>query len=208
MNLCVNLILESEQRSASPVSLRNLRRALPFLVPVAVLLLGAKVAAEMMALRNQLRVAELLWRDAEERQKKAILVRQKADESERILRDLEGWRRGCPPWHRQLAAVPVVVRPQMQLQTLRLSQTLQQLPPDRKPARAYTLEIAGRATGPTAERDVQGLTRDLRESPPFAECMREVEVTKYDVDPLNRAHRIFEIRCAYQPFPFHENARR
>lgn len=207
MNLRVDLLLDSERRSASPVSVRNLKRALPWLAPLAVALLGGRIAADWMTLNASLRTAELLWKETEPKKAKVLTLRQQADQSEQVLGAMEAWRCTRPSWRQHLEALQRAVRPQMQLETLRIQHTIQQLAPDRKPARVFTLSLTGRATGPGAEADVQGLTRDLRDGPILSNFVREVEV-KFDADPRNKADRIFQIECAYRPLPFHEATRR
>jgi len=201
MNLRVDLILGSERRSASVVSLRSLLRIAAFAVPAAVLVLCVVMALNNASLGGRIRTIEGLLANLEPKKQKARELRQQRIANEAVLAELEAWSHARIDWHRQLPALAAGVPALIQFQRLKIAQDLTLLNA-RSPARVFTLEIEGSATGESASPDVEALRAHLQDDPFFEPFTEASEVTRYDQDPQDRDKRIFRIFCTYAPREF------
>lgn len=201
MNLQVNLILDPERRSASPLSPRSLARIATVLGPAVLgffLLLGF---VSMIRLNSHARALEAEWAVLQPRQDAAAKLKEQTEESLATLRHLEDWRTAKMQWHEQLAALPEVVPANIMLRSLRAAHTLQVV--DRNvPALVYTLSLEGLAVGADPEHDVQFLRAALTNHPVFQAVIERSEIVKYDADPRSRTNRVFLIECAFHPRRF------
>lgn len=204
MNLRVDLILESEQRSASRLNSKTLTRISVIAVPAVVGLLIACAVVNTISLNSRVRMAEAEWKNIEPKKKKALDLADQVQVNLDILNELEGWNKSHVNWHAQLNALQGIVPPKIQLERLRISQTLQLLD-GKTPARVFTMILNGKATGATAERDVHELKRQLEKSPFFSPLMGDVTVPKYGpstAKDADKSDRMFQIDCPYKPRKF------
>jgi len=204
MNLRVDLILESEQRSGSLLNKKFLLRAVAIVVPLAVLLLIFKEAGRALRLNGELTALTQQWKVIEPKQQQALRFMETYRWNLEIQKELEGWRKSRLDWHTQLVGLMRETPRNIQLQSLRVDQALQMVD-NKTPARKFTLALKGKAVGVDAETAVKLLERRLREAPPFAGITTNVQVTQFGADPSKDAKkedRIFEISCAYRDLKF------
>lgn len=201
MNVRVDLILKSEQRSASPLSLRSISRLASIFVPAALILGGVLSGVNLFTLQNRVRMAENAWEDVEPRRKAALDLREVADRNEGVLHELHAWRSAQIEWSDHLLSLQKAIRPQIQLTLLRVTQNLQ-ITDDNVPARVFSAHIDGVAAGNSAERDVDDLQRMLTTVEPFRETAMEVTVPKFAADPTRKQDRVFHVQILFKPQVF------
>ena len=200
MNLRVDLILVSERRSANVINLKLVRTVLCIAVPLLIALFLALSIVDLMNLDKRQNLVEEQWKTNAPKKEKALKVRQRVQRSLRTLNEIEGWSRSHIDWHAQLEALQKAVPAQVQLTSLRLSQTLQLVEAQKKPARVFEIAIEGRDATAGAERDVQALKRSLAEA--STGTVSDVEIAKFEADPKNKTERVFELVSRYFPRKF------
>lgn len=206
MNLHVDLILDTEQRSSSVFSVKSLIRFASIVGPIVVVLLVASAVFGFLRLKRQVDDLEVRWKASEPRKLSALRYRQQLAANKKIMKELEGWQAAQLPWHSQLIAVQREIPKTVQLHRMLINQTLQ-LINNRTPTRSFVMAIDGRALGDTAENDIQSLKSRLEHGRPFVGVVKEggVEVPVYGADPTpgaDKADRIFKIHCIYENKPF------
>lgn len=200
MNLRVDLILESEQRSGSIVTVKSLVRIVSILVPLIVVLLLSWQAYGVVRIKSELRSTEARWQSVEPLEKKAKELAQERQANEDQLAQLNGWRKSHIDWNAHLLQLFHSVPENIQLQNLRVSQALQ-VTSNKAPARVFTLELRGKAFGAEAESSVNSFKRLLSDDPAFTNDLIKVEVPLFGADTAAGAgknDRVFEIRCGYR----------
>jgi hypothetical protein len=196
----INLIYETEQRSASPVSLKLALRVLAG----AAIALGAiglfSFIASYQALKSSVRLAEADWAATEPKHKEALRVRGELSRQREVLALIQGWRAARVEWGRQLQDLQPLVPPLIQLTELKVTQN-QVLQPKDVPARVFELRVTGRTPAERAEMNVSQLQDVLGKLPPFDALMESVSLPPgaFRQDPLKKTDRLFEIACKYKP---------
>lgn len=206
MNLRVDLILESEQRSASVVNLKSILRIASICVPVILVVFILSAVVKMMALKSEFNMLEGQMENAVAKQEAAAKLREELATNLNVLNELEGWRNSHIDWHKQLLGLQKEVPKEIQLSALKLSQTLD-LIESGVAARVFTMVLEGNAVGEDAEYNVYRLKRRLENTQLFSSIIEEdgVKVAKYASNPEKGAHktdRIFRIECLYQDRKF------
>lgn len=203
MNLRVDLILPSEQRSASSLNPRSLIRIGSILIPCALLAWLAYGLAVMALVRNQFNVLEEQWLYVEPQKAEAIRLSQLLNTNRKLNDELMGWKSAHINWHETLAVLPRRVPATMQIQSVSAGQVLQV--EANVLARVFTLRIHGRATGARADQDVDELRDGLRREQTLADVVQSVEVGQFAADTSKSAQpedRVFRLDCVYKPRPF------
>jgi hypothetical protein len=200
VNLRVDLILPSEQRSASLFNPRVVVRLTGILIPVGLLALLAYGVTHMMFVKGRLAAAEQQWRSAEPRKAQAIKLGDQFNANRAIRDELAGWRATHVDWHRQLASVQRRVPPNVQVTSLGIAQVLQTT--NNVLARVFTMRLQGKAVGAGADADVEALREGLRTDPVLTNVHGRVEITMFAADTDRNAKpedRVFQIDCRYAP---------
>jgi hypothetical protein len=203
VNLRVDLILPSEQRSASSLNLRSLIRIGSILVPCALLAWLAYGLAVLALVKNQFNILEEQWLFVEPQKAEAIRLTQLLNANRKLNDELMGWKSAHINWHESLAVLPRRVPPTMQIQSVSVGQVLQAEAGIL--ARVFALRIQGRATGARADQDVDELRDGLRREHALAEVVQSVEVGQFAADTSRSAKpedRVFRLDCIYKPRPF------
>ena len=195
MSLQVNLLIPSEQRSASPINLKLLVRLAYLAVPAGVLLVIASAVIDLLTLKSELHRLEERWGELEPRKKAAqqeqVVIMRNRD----ILAELQGWRNSQMLWHAALSNVCDEVPASTQIQTLTISQDTPLLG-KQVPARVFRLQVAGKAKGSRSEQDIQTLSQRLGR----LECISSARVSNYRADYSQGAEeddRVFSIVCEF-----------
>ena len=92
MNLRVDFILPSEQRSGSAFSLKTLTRAMSILVPSLLALALAYAVMGVIGAKNELGVLEEKWLHAEPQQATAIKLSKQLHANRRLSKEVAGWK--------------------------------------------------------------------------------------------------------------------
>jgi hypothetical protein len=210
MNLQVNLIHKSEQRSGSVVSLKSLVRIGGVVIPIVILLAIGMSFVKFMVLQSELKILEDEWLDAEPKKAEALSLADQLRDNRNLFEELQGWRESHLDWHVHLAKIQSLVPPTMQLRSLAVNQVIQLLE-TAVPARVFTAKIAGRCQGRNAESDIEFFKRQVERVPPLVDDIATVIVTGYGEDRSEGAgefDRVFQIDCNYRPRSFDETAGR
>lgn len=198
----VNLILDAERRSASPVPMRFVRRLLGL---VLILLCCVGVAAFVSGLRTlqqELRQAEADWRQMEPRHQTVVALRFDNAYQRSVLSELRSWTNARVGWSRQLEGLRRSVPANVQLTDLRVTAVML-LQSNNLAGRVFELRLAGRTTDPSGS-SVSLLQRSLNHQAPFAGLVQEATVPPgaFRQDPApqaSRTDRLFEIVAQYKP---------
>jgi Tfp pilus assembly protein PilN len=205
MNLKVDLILPTEQRSASVLNVKSLVRIASVIIPILVAMVIGNFILGMLQTRNRLNQLESQWNTASPQQDDALTLREQLQTHRRVLSEIEGWRSSRFVWSEQLNGLLDQVPESIQLRQYRVSQTLHLNESSTQPVRAFGASLAGVAEGRSADDDVQALKIRLSDTEPFASKIASVEVPAFGADPspsASKSDRIFRIEMRYQPRPF------
>lgn len=206
MNIQINLIRLSEQRSASVVSLKAAGIIVAIIVPLVWLLLIVQAHLSLAEQKSQLDLLESRWSTVSQQRRTAQALETELRGRRSSLQELQGWSRSRPEWHTWLDALQDVVPEEVQFRALQSRQTLQL--EGGQVARAITLTISGVSVGAEAETLVDAMRRRLA-TEVWAEETRQARVTAFREDdrpgarPLDRA---FEVRIDFNPRSFGEAA--
>ena len=203
MNLRVDLILESEQRSGSVISSKSIIRISSIVFPsiLAIILIFAFVNS--IRLKNELAMYIQEMDIAGPRQEQAIKLRDQLKKNLSALDELNSWNSSHMDWHEQLLNLQKEVPPRIQLTDIDVKQVLQ-IVEKKIPARVFTLMIKGKAKGATSEGSIQFLYDKLKNSPSFASFTDNVDVSGSadTTKGADKNDRTFRIDCAYKPRKF------
>jgi hypothetical protein len=205
MNLRVDLILPSEARSASVFTPKLILRIVSFVAPAIILAVTAAAVLRVMDMATKADALERRWLQAEPKQQHAIELAGKLNANKKIRDELEGWRQSQVNWHSQIAALPKMTPRTVQLLDLNADQVLETMEKEQTLARAFTMQIRGRAVGKGSDLAVDEFEQHLRTFADFAPLMENVEVIAFGADTTKGASeddRLFTIRCKYLPRPF------
>lgn len=193
MSLHVNLILDSERRSGSDVSMKfALRAGLIFLgallaLGISVLVLGARGA------RRERIAVEGRQKDLEPVYEAVVQIRADLTKLQSLVNLLEGWRTNRLTHSGYLCALQLCVPADIQLTRLTMQDNLHPGAPE--PHRSGNVYLRGRAAGQNADAAVRLLHAALKSRPPFDVLMDAVEVKRFtaDVEQADEDVRIFEM---------------
>lgn len=206
MNLRVDLILDSERRSASIFSLKALTRMGSIVLPVLILFVIGIVFLKTSQAKREIKKLTEQWEVAEPRREEAGRIAAEYHANRAVLAELQGWRSSHIDWHAQLLGIMRETPPSLKFRSLSVRQAIQ-LTDQGKPSRLFTLSIAGFARGEQSEANVEGFRRRMGSAPAFAGAVQEATIPagKFGKDNSRGASkfdRVFEIRCAYTGRPF------
>ncbi len=200
-SLRIDLILEHEQRSTSPVSVKFVLKTLGGLIAAILILVGISFFITVRAKEATLSgiVADL---DAAKPQQ-AMARKQRAAmaKSQAVLEEIEGWQKSRMPWQEHFVHFQKAVPANIELTYLRIEGTT---PSRGGAARAFTLTIRGVTRGQRPESDVARLIRQLTTSEGLAGVITSAKVTpgsfKEDSSPDAKPYwRQFAISAVYKP---------
>ncbi len=199
----INLILENEQRSASPVSLSMLIRIVSGTIVTALVLWIVSIYVSYRELQNNVRYCDTEWTQTEPKHLAAKQLREDLIQKSAKLKEIQGWRSTRIEWGRQLENIQAITPTMIQLTELRLSQDNLMLS-NNIPARFFDLRISGRTGSARSEVNVSGFQEALFKQPPFDKFVESVNIPSgaFRQDPITKTDRIFEIVCKYNPRSF------
>jgi len=197
-NLRVDVILESEQRSTSPVDIKTVARiAVGSLLALLVIGILYSVWGAKSAQRRKIDF-ETEWAA---RSKLAARIRQDTNDLYQytdIHNEVAGWEKSRILWHQHLADFQALVPPNIQITSFLVDE---QVPVAGKVAtRNFTLNLQGRAEGENPRSIVDGFLAALRHGAGFSNMVESASVVKIDTVPGDeRPHRVFTISVKYRP---------
>lgn len=199
----INLILENEQRSASPVTFAMFIRIVAGTLIVLVLLGLFSVYFSYRELQNSVRYCDTEWVQTEPKFLAAQQLRQDLIARSAKLKEIQGWHTTRVEWGRQMDGVQALIPSLIQLTELKVSQDILMLS-NNVPARVFELRLSGRTAAPRSEVNVSEFQTALFKVPPFDTFVESVNIPAgaFRQDPLNKTDRVFEIVCKYNPRSF------
>lgn len=204
MNLRVDLILVTEQRSSSIINPRMLLRLACIAGPLLLAFVVLMQVSAYMRLRSDLNGKQADWKLLEPKEKAAVEQARAFQANSAVQKELSGWKKAHIDWHEQMIALLREVPRSIQLQTLSISEVLQ-LVNGKIPARSFSMLIKGKAVGADAEVSVQELNKRLMQSPGFQGVVADAEVQQFGADAAKDAgkqDRVFQILCHYREREF------
>ena len=200
MNLRVNLILDTERRSGSAVSLRFVLTTVGAAIPAMMLLIILSAFVHAQSLHREAQRLEQGLTRSRPQFESAVNMRKDVVSYQAMLSMIDGWRKSRIEWSRQLAALQESVSPGVQLIQLRLEESSETT--NGMPARAFVLSMRGRTGGHQAENNVQQFQQELRTNAVLSKYLSTVDIPPgtFVQDTAPRAaktDRLFEIRCGY-----------
>jgi Tfp pilus assembly protein PilN len=199
----VNLILESERRSTSPVSLSVVIRTAAGVAILLVMMFVVSLISSYRALNNSVRYVDEEWKRTEPKYKAALQIRGDLEKTTATLKEIQSWRETRLAWGQQMEYLQQVVPPLVQLTEMRVTQDLLVLS-NNIPARVFELRLSGRTGSLRSEANVSELREALAGRPPFNAFIESVSIPPgaFRQDPAVKSDRTFEIVCRYFPRPF------
>ena len=203
----IDLLLEEERRSASPLHVRMLLRLGTVLVVVALLLATMLLFFASRNVQIRLESADVRWQRL--RPKHEALLKQRASllDLRGAMRQLDACRHARLEWGGELADLQRGVPEEVQLTELRVSPfvgspTTQSV----HAARSYEMHVLGKAGGEDADAHVRQILTALS-APAYTGRVESVSVPSggFRPDPARgaaRTDRLFEIVCRYRPRSF------
>jgi hypothetical protein len=205
MNLRVDLILESERRSASLINPKSVMRICAIIGPVLLVIIIGSFALNIWQLNNHLDSLKKTLEVELPKKERAVKIKADLNANLLLLSELEGWQMSRIDWADQLLSIQKEIPDKMQLETLTVNHSIQVT--NDMPCRSFTMKLNGKAVSEAASALVMQLRDNLPKSSTSSNSlMTHPIVTKFS-RPLvpteeNRNDRIFQIDCTYKPRMF------
>lgn len=203
MNLRADLILETEQRSASAFNLKAVIRMVSVIVPLCLAVVVTMFVVGWMTTGSKLKTMEGLWETTEPKKNAALQLRTDVDLNTDILRELEDWKKTRIAFHVQLVEAQKAVRPGIVIHRLTIDQAVRQM--GEQVERAPKLSMTGIAYGDTAQSDVDSLKRYFQKRAATDPKIQKVDIAffrKATEKDSGKADRSFHVDCEYEPRRF------
>lgn len=198
----VNLILDDEIRSTSPVSMGLLLKLAGIVVLVLTAVWGFAFIAAYRGLQSESRYMAEEWTRTESKYKEATQLRADLGGKEATLNEIEGWRASRVSWGQQLGMLQTVIPPVIQLMELHMAEFVPAATTAVSTGRVFELRLSGRTPADRSEANVVQLLDALKGSP-FDRYIESSTLPSgsFRQDPLDKASRQFNIVSRYLPRP-------
>ncbi len=205
MNLRVDLILQSEQRSGSRVTMAAIGRVAAIVVPSILAVVMVLAFARYRALQSDLQESQAKWRELEPQYRSALALQKDLFKRKVILLEIDGWRSARVEWSRLLRSLQTAVPSSVQFTELRGESLIQS--GSNRTARVFRLQIKGKTGGVNAQENVTRLRRQMLADPAVTSVVESVEIPPgaFEQDPsagASKYDRVFEVVCRFMPSPF------
>lgn len=207
MNLRVDLILPTEQRSASVVNVKSLARIASIVVPAILGIVIALAVVNMIRYRSDLKDLEAQWTQTKPKKEAAAKLRTELAANQDLEKRLTAWTKSRLDWHSQLRGIQKEVQPELRIQLTSLTIGSDMTLTDKGtiPARIDTLILKGMAFGENTEANVQKFKASLQASPTLAGHIESMDITRFDASKAsgaNKLDRVFQIEAGYKARKF------
>jgi len=200
MNLRVDLILETEQRSASIFNLKTMTRAVIILIPSIIVVFFLVSLFEFWTLKSAVADKKTEAEIKQPKVERADALRAEVDRNEAIKNELLGQKNSAIDWHRQLVELMKVTPDEIVFDSFRVSHSFST--ENNITSRKFDFTITGQSKGDHSEDNVLLMKRSLTINEFFKGYVNppEVPVFKADTDPkAKKTDRIFRMECNYKP---------
>lgn len=210
MNLRVDLIYPTEQRSASKLNMRMVSRIGVFGVPAVLILIAVISLVRVQGLSREVRRWENRWRIAAPEKDGAIEFQSTMQQNTLWTREIESWSASRIDMAALLKNLRSNVPSMVQFTDLQIAEEFREIE-DAGIIRQYWITLSGKADGPRAKDDVEDLTSAMNGHPAFTGLVANAEVPAgafaQDDDPqAPPTRRVFQIKVEFKPRPFDEIA--
>ncbi len=204
MNLRVDLILPSEQRSGSILSPKSLTRIASIVLPTIIVVVIAIFGYQYLKLRGQVKNLEEAWESAKPKEARAGEVRQQLARNRKILEEIEGWNKSNIDWHWVLLGLQKQVPDNIAFTSLTLNHSLKTVQDE--PTRLYSILFSARAEGRDAEYTIRSFEGALEQAEPLKDFLESADVVRgsyrEDTTTANEFDRVFRMSCKFKPRAF------
>jgi signal recognition particle subunit SEC65 len=147
MSLRANLIIPSEQRSASRINIRSITRLASIVVPAIIIFMAGAQILKYSVTISELRMLESEWALAEPKQNQSRELLAQLHYNMRTSAELEEWKNSRINWNQQLQAILESAPKTIQATSIFISSKLKAPSIPSPPIRSYTLIINGKNSG-------------------------------------------------------------
>ena len=200
MNLRIDLILATEQRSASVLSGKMILRISCITVPLILLTIIGLAGTKIWRTNSELSALEQQWAIDKPKQEAAVLLRGLLAQNNDMSAATLAWKKTHLDICKVLSEIIKETQSNVQFDLLRLNESLQP-----NGTRTYSIVIKGRSYGEEAESSVLALRKRLSANVYLDPLLVKVEVPvfKGDESPTaEKTDRIFQIDCQFEPRKF------
>lgn len=206
MNLRVDLILESEQRSGSPVNVKSVTRVATFIVPAIIAFIVIVGLLNLRAVSSTVKNRDKEWKQKSTQQEDAIELRAAVESNQAMWDEIETWQSSRTDVALLLAALQREVPDSVQMVDLKFSDVFV-FEEAIGVVRRFKLTLNGLADGFKAKDAVEKLTRNLQTAPDFTNMIESASVPPgafaADRTPgAPKSRRVFRIECTFYQKPF------
>jgi Tfp pilus assembly protein PilN len=191
MNLQVNLIFDTETRSASLLNVKSLSRMGMIIVPAILLTLAGIATIKTMVVKNAIASKEQQWVDMEGNRNRLAQLNQDINKMKVMVDHLEGFKSSTVRWSPVLDTIRADITDNMQLQQIKVSPT--EIIRGTKKLPGFRMEISGDAYGPRANPSVLQLRRNFKEQDSLEKLVETADIESFVLSPGSTDHYIFKI---------------
>ena len=198
-SLRVDVILESEQRSSSPVSVKFVLQIAGGLI-IALLVMGVL----FYVVRVKSAERKLIDLTAEWERTGKVATKAKQDQKDLqwltdIQNEIESWTRARLLWHKHLEDFQAIVPSTIQITSFQVDEQNPMAGAGRNAhaTRVFTLNLQGRAEGENPGKTVDNFLSALRTGPGFSNLVTEVDVKVDTIAGDRTNHRVFIMNVKY-----------
>jgi Tfp pilus assembly protein PilN len=202
MNLRVDLILETEQRSASVVNVKGLLQIVYIVVPLILVVIIAVFVSNMISISSNLKALEAELAEKNPKKDAAIKYREDLVKNKQALEELEGWRKSRINWAEQLVNIQKTIPSEIQLVSMKINQSVE--PVENVASRNFSIIMKGKALGNQARFNVETLGK-IEKNPAFTNVMKEAKVADYkknEEPTAKEGEMLFQVEASYLPRKF------
>ena len=204
MSLRVNLIIPSEQRSASRINIRSVSRLANIVIPSIIIFMAGIQILKYSVTISELHMLESKWTLAEPKQNRSRELLAHLHYNMQTSAELEKWKDSRINWNQQLQAILESAPKTIQATSLFISSKLENPSIPSPPIRSYILIIDGKNSGKKAMDHIEIFKQNLEKHCSKIDIIESIEVSNYEADTSDNAtqfDRIFQIECIYKSLP-------
>ncbi len=205
MNINVNLIRPSEQRSASLVSLKSLGLMAAILLPLILVLFIGWTYMGYLEVRSALKPLEHEQEKSERQKNEAMALIKQLRTQKALCEEVMGFHDSRVPWNVVLDTMIQPVPETMQWVDLKMRMEMQ-VAKDGQISRDHVLMLSGRCKGPNADQQVETFRRAWVSGSVMTQWVAKAEVVAFREDDGQDAakdDRKFQIDVKFHPGRFH-----
>lgn len=197
-NFRVDLILETERRSASPVNPRVAGRMAAMLVITLLVVWGTVFATKVILVKQRAKERQVRWKAIEPQQKIVKAVTEQSRRNKGMHDEIQAWNRSRMEWHKHLAEFQQIVPKNICITRFNVDGSIGQSDDAKYAALRFEMTLEGSAEGRNPVDEVLKFERELKQGPGFKG--RVVDETLVDLrkDPSAEERRLFKIMVKYR----------